>query len=350
MRESTILGSLWIGFVVMRTPLERIRLGGFVLCVVFVLSVVGYRVIAGYDWMDAIWMVAITVSTVGYGEAKPSLPVEVQLLTLGVIVMGITAAVYTFGGLFQLIIEGELEHLLGRRRMTKEILSLSGHTIICGYGRMGRNLARELSLHRRELVVIDSNAEAFAEATADGHLCVLGDATEESALQYAGLARAGALVSTFPNDAESVFITLTARNLNPKIRIIARAERESTEKKLAQAGADTIVMPTLVGARQMSRMITRPSTAQLFRLVDEGSDVNIDLDELRVTAGCRLVGMSLEQAEAHRRHKLLIVAIKSPDGALKFNPEAEEVIQAEDVLMVIGHRDHITRFREQYEI
>ncbi len=334
----------------MRTPLERIRLGGFVLCVVFVLSVIGYRVIGGYGWLDAIWMVVITVSTVGYGEAKPSMPVELQLLTLTVIIVGITAAVYTFGGLFQLIILGELEHVLGRRRMTKEITSLSGHTIVCGYGRMGRNLAQELLAHRRELVVIDSDAEAFAEATADGHLCVLGDATEESALLYAGLMRAGALVSTFPNDAESVFITLTARNLNPKIRIIARAERESTEKKLTQAGADTIVMPTLVGARQMSRMITRPSTAQLIRLVDEGSSVDIDLDELRVTGGSQLVGMTLDQAEAHRRHKLLIVAIKSPDGTLKFNPDADEVIQAEDELMVIGHRDHILQFRKQFGI
>ncbi len=332
----------------MRTPLERIRLGGFVLCLVLVLSVIGYRVIGGYAWLDAIWMVVITVSTVGYGEARPSLPIDVQVLTMVVILTGITAAVYTFGGLFQLIIEGELEHVLGKRRMTKEIMSLSGHTIICGYGRMGRNLARELRIHRREIVIIDSNAEAYAEASADGHLCILGDATEESTLRSAGLAHAAVLVSTFPNDAESVFITLTARNMNPKIRIIARAERESTEKKLAQAGANTIVMPTVVGARQMSRMITRPSTAQLIRLVDEGSDINIDLDELSVREGCPLVGMTLDQTEAHRRYKLLIVAIKSPDGSLKFSPDAQEVIEADDELMVIGHRDHILQFREKF--
>jgi voltage-gated potassium channel len=332
----------------MRTPLERIRLGGLVLFAIFCLSVLGYRVIGGYGWLDAIWMVTITVSTVGYGESKSSLPTDVQLLTLVVIVTGISAAVYTFGGLFQLMVEGELEHLLGRRRMTKEITALSGHTIICGYGRMGRNLARELSHHRRQLVVIDSSPEAFAEATADGYLCILGDATEESALQNAGLMRAGTLVSTFPNDAESVFITLTTRNLNPKIRIIARAERESTEKKLMQAGADTIVMPTVVGARQMGRMITRPSTAQLIRLVDEGSTADIDLDELRIKPGCPLVGMPIEKTEAHRLHKLLVVAIKTPDGALIFNPKASHVIEAEDELMVLGHRDDITRFRQQY--
>ncbi len=334
----------------MRTPLERIRLGGFVLCVVFALSVVGYRVIGGYAWLDAIWMVAITISTVGYGEAPPSLPLKLQILTLTVMVTGITAAVYTFGGLFQLIIEGELDHVLGRRRMTKEIMGLSGHTIVCGYGRMGRNLARELQGHQRDLVVIDVDNEAILEASEDGHLCVHGDATEESTLTDAGLLRAAALVSTFPNDAESVFITLTARNLNPTVRIIARAERESTEKKLAQAGADTIVMPTVVGARQMSRMITRPSTAQLIRLVDEASNVDIDLDELRIGSDCRLVGMTLNQAEAHRSYKLLVVAIKSSDGELKFNPNASEVIQPDDELMVIGHRDHIMQFRREYGI
>jgi voltage-gated potassium channel len=334
----------------MRTPLERIRLGGFVLCVVFALSTVGYRVIGGYEWMDAIWMVAITISTVGYGESTPSLPMKLQILTLTVMVTGITASVYTFGGLFQLIIEGELEHVLGRRRMTKEITSLSGHTIVCGYGRMGRNLARELQAHHRDLVVIDLKKDAVTEASAAGHLCIYGDATEESTLTDAGLMRAAALVSTFPNDAESVFITLTARNLNPKVRIIARAERESTEKKLAQAGADTIVMPTLVGARQISRMVTRPSTAQLIRLVDEASNVDIDLDELRVGSDCRLVGMTLDSAEAHRRYKLLVVAIKSSDGELKFNPNASEVIHVDDELMVIGHRDHIMQFRREYGI
>ncbi len=334
----------------MRTPLDRIRLGGFILGAVFVSAVIGYRVIGGYSWLDAIWMVVITISTVGYGESPPALPVPVQLLTLVVIVMGITAAVYTFGGLIQMVLEGELEHVLGRRRMTKEILSLSGHTILCGYGRMGRNLARELRTQDRELVVIDTDSEAYTEATADGLLCVLGDATEESTLEYAGLERAGVLVSTFPNDAESVFITLTARDLNPDIRIIARAERESTEKKLSQAGADTIVMPTVVGARQMGRMITRPSTAQLIRLVDEASTVDVDLDELRVNKGCPLIGMTLDETAAHRKHKLLIVAIKSPDGTLKFNPEAKERIAEQDELMVIGHRDDIAKFRDRFAV
>jgi voltage-gated potassium channel len=333
----------------MRTPLQRIRIGGIVLGIVFVLAVFGYHYIGGYDWIAAVWMVVITISTVGYGESS-QLPASVQAMTIAVILVGISASVYTFGGLIQLLLEGELEYALGRLRMTKDILALSDHTIVCGYGRMGNNLAAELQSQGRELVIIDHDPESIKDATDSGLLCVLGDATEEETLQNSGLQRAATLVSTFPNDAESVFITLTARNLNPAIRIIARAERESTQNKLRQAGADTIVMPTVVGARQMCRMITRPSTAHLINLVDEGSNRDFDLDELEVGTQSPLVGMTVEHTEAHRRHKLLVVAIKTHDGSLKFNPDARESFTAGDVVMLMGHRDHIKRFRDEFGV
>ncbi|MGC6441858.1 MAG: potassium channel family protein [Rubripirellula sp.] len=331
-----------------RTPLERIKVGAVVLAAVFSLSVIGYRLVGGYSWLDALWMVTITISTVGYGEGHSALPTSLQILTMLVIAAGISAAVYTFTGLFQLMIEGELEHILGRRKMTKEIKSLKDHTIICGYGRMGRNLAKELRMQGRGVVVIDSDAERVAEATAEDFLALIGDATEEETLLHAGLLAAGTLVSTFPSDADSVFITLTARNLNPRVKIIARAERETTEKKLVQAGADTVVMPTVVGAKQMGRMITRPTTAQLIRLVDEKGSSDFELDELRVGATCSLVKMSLEQAAAHRDFRVLVVAIKSSNGEFEFNPNAAVKIQADDELMVLGRQNDIASFREKY--
>jgi voltage-gated potassium channel len=336
----------FIGLLLMRTPLQRIRLGGFVLAAIVVSAVLGYRFIGGYDWTAAIWMVVITISTVGFSESS-QLPVAIQMLTIALIVLGISASVYTFGGLIQLILEGELEYVLGRRRMTKDILRLSDHTIICGYGRMGKNLAQELRSQKREIVIIDHDLTAITDATSAGLLCVHGDATEEETLQSAGLDRAITLASTFPNDAESVFITLTARNLNQTIKIIARAERESTRNKLRQAGADTIVMPTVVGARQMGRMITRPSTAHLINLVDEGSNSDFDLDELQVSADSPLLSKTVEQTGVHSKHRLLLVAIKKPDGALKFNPDASESFAVGDILMVIGHRDNIARFRSE---
>ncbi|MGB1926687.1 MAG: potassium channel family protein, partial [Rubripirellula sp.] len=282
-----------------RTPLERIKIGGMVLSVVFAFSVMGYRWIGGYTWLDAIWMVTITVSTVGFGEGRSSLPTTIQLWTLLVIGTGISAAVYTFTGLFQLMIEGELENALGRRKMTKEIKLLKDHTVICGFGRMGFALARQLHSQGKETVVIDANADRVAEAVAEGFRAINGDATEEDTLINAGLLSAGTLVNTFPNDADSVFITLTARDLNPRIRIIARAERETTEKKLIQAGATTVVMPTVVSARQVGRLITRPTTAQLIRLVDERGSSDFELDELKIPASSSLINMSLGEAAVH---------------------------------------------------
>ena len=219
----------------MRTPLERIRLGGFVLAAVFILAILGYRFIGDYDWIAAVWMVVLTISMVGYGESS-QLPQRIQTLTVLVIVLGISASVYTFGGLFQLVVEGELENVLGKRRMKKDILRLRylrDHTILCGFGRMGMKLAEELEAQGVELVVIDEDSDAISEASQAGLRCVCGDAAEEETLLEAGLRHASTLVSTFPNDAECVFITLTARDLNKEIRIIARAERESTEKNVA---------------------------------------------------------------------------------------------------------------------
>lgn len=331
----------------MRTPWERIRLGGFVLTASFGLAVLGYRYIAGYSWITAVYMVVITISTVGYGE-QSSLPTQVQVITIVVILVGISASFYTFGGLIQLILEGELENVLGQRRMNKEILGLSEHTIICGFGRMGRNLAHELRAHGNQMVIIDQDPDAIADARMEDFLCVPGDATEEATLTAAGLPRASTLVSTFPNDAESVFITLTARNLNNSVQIIARAERASTKSKLKQAGANTIVMPTVVGAQHMGRLITRPSTAHLINLVDEGSNREFDLDEILVTSSSRLNGMNVEETEAHRRHRLLVVAVKDSDENLQFNPAATHMFSAGDVLMVVGHRDQIARFREEF--
>jgi voltage-gated potassium channel len=331
----------------MRTPLERIRLGGFVLAAVFILAILGYRFVGDYDWIAAVWMVVITISTVGYGETS-QLPPRIQALTVLVIVLGISASVYTFGGLFQLMVEGELENVLGKRRMKKEIVRLRDHTILCGFGRMGRKLAEELEAQGVEIVVIDQDSDVINEASQLGLRCVCGDATEEEILSEAGLTHASTLVSTFPNDAECVFITLTARDLNKEIRIIARAERESTEKKLLQAGADTIVMPTVVGARQMGRMITRPSTAHLIKLVDEGSNEDFDIDEVLVRENSGLVGLSVQQTEAHRRHGLLVVAVRSESGELRFNPDSAEKFSTGDIVIVMGRRDDIARFRGEY--
>ena len=331
-----------------KTPLHRIERGAFVLASVFVLAVLGYRFFGGYEWTDAIWMVVVTISTVGYSE-KSSLDWPLQLYTVGVILVGISASVYTFGGFFQLMLEGELERLIGKRRMEREIELLSNHIVICGYGRMGQNLAQALHRQGRSFVIVESDSDNVAEAESDQMLCLHGDATEEDLLKAVRVEHAKTLVTTLPSDAASVFITLTARNLNPELQIIARAELQSTEKKLRQAGANKVVMPTVIGAQQAVRMITRPSTADLMEMVAESSFNELDLEEFVVPDTSLLIGKSVRETDANRRHRVLVIAIKQADGKMAFNPNADHRFKPLDTLMMIGHTDDIIRFREAYK-
>lgn len=330
----------------MRAPLHRIRLGAMVLAVIFVAAVAGYHAL-GYDWLDAVWMVVITISSVGYGEDTDS-DASVKMLSIAVIVFGLSAAAYTIGGLLQMITEGELERALGHRRMTRDIKRLKDHVVICGFGRMGEMLARDLKSMRRLFVIVDNDLDRISEAESHRYLCLSGDATEEETLRQAGIESARSLVTGLPNDAASVFITLTSRNLNPNLQIIARAEHPSTEKKLRQAGADRVVMPALVGARQMARLITRPSTADLMELVAETSFLDYELDEIAVPDDSKLARVTVRETEAHRRHRLLVVAVKEKDGNMVLNPDAEYTFKSGDVVIFMGHTEDIARFRKEY--
>ena len=332
----------------MKTSLERIRFGIIVLITIVLVAMIGFRM-AGYDWIGSLYMSVITISSVGYGE-RSQLDPELQLFTVGVIVFGMSAAAYTIGGLVQMMFEGEIERAMGHRRITRGIERLSNHVIICGFGRMGQILADNLHRQGRSFVVIDEDLEQIVEAQSHEYLCLSGDATEEDILLTAGVERASALVTGLPNDAANVFITLTARNVNPHIQIIARAEYRTTEKKLRQAGANKIVMPTIVGAQRMARMITRPSTADLMELVAESSFLDVEMDELTVTRTSQLAGASVSQTEVSRRHGLLVVAVKKADGAMMFNPGADYTFQDGDVVILMGRMEDIRRFRDTFSL
>lgn len=332
-----------------KSPLERLRTGAVVLGTTFIAAVIGFHFLAGYSWIDAIWMVVITISSVGYGEHSTLSPTA-KIFTIGVIVVGISSAAYMFGGLVQMMAEGEIERALGTRRITLGIERQRDHVILCGYGRIGQILAGDLQHQGYPFVVIDHDSERVEEAKLQGFLSLYGDATDEEILVTAGVQRAKTLVTALPSDAANVFITLTARNLNPDVQIIARAEHRSSEKKLLQAGANRVVTPAISGARLMVRMITRPSTADLMELVAESSFLDVELDELFVPPHSELVGVSVQQTEAHRRHRLLVVAVKQADGKMVFNPDAQYQFQAQDNVIIMGRTADIEAFRKQYEV
>ena len=314
---------------------------------VFLIALVG-NYYKSNDWIEALWMVVITISGTGFGERPdPGSHQLYQLFTVGVIIFGMSGAMYTFGGFIQMVMEGELEQTMGSHRRTRGIERLNNHVIICGFGRVGQTLAIDLHEHHQPFVVIENAPHRIEEIQARQFLFINGDATEDSTLLAAGIERAKAMVSALPADSANVFITLTSRNLNPGIQIISRADHSSTEKKLRQAGADKIVMPEIIGGQQMSRLITRPYVADMMELVAESRVLHVEMDELVVTETCQLSGVSIRDAQIHRQHGLLVIAVKQHDGDMVFSPSDTHVFQPGEVLIVMGPLDNIQQFRRE---
>jgi voltage-gated potassium channel len=226
-----------------------------------IVATVGY-VSAGWEWVDAIYMVTITIFGVGYGEVRPIEEPWLKLFTIGVIFAGCSSLIYVVGGIVQMLAEGEIEQMMGVRNRSREIEQLNDHTIICGYGRVGQMLAVELANHGESLVIIDHDPVRVDQAIEDGFLAIEGDAVDDDVLHRVGLFRARTLATVLPDDATNVFITLTARDLSNSIRIISRAESPSTERKLMRGGASRVVMPAAIVAVRISQLVASPLALQ----------------------------------------------------------------------------------------
>jgi voltage-gated potassium channel len=331
------------------TPIHRLGKGAVLLFCTFVVATAGYRWLGDYTWSEAIWMVVITIASVGYGE-KSTQDVAVQWWTILVILFGMTCAAYTFGGFIQLLFQGEIDRLLGVRKVSREIERLRDHVIVCGFGRVGELLTERLARLNVPCVIIDSHMARVELARSRQHIVIGGDATDEEVLNKAGLARAKTLVTSLPTDAENVFITLTARQASAHINIIARAEHRSSEKKLRQAGANRVVMPTVAGASQMARLVTSPATANVLDLLGDVSYEELELDEVIVQPNSPLAGHSLNQCQSWLRQQLIVVAIHPVEGKLIFNPAPTQLIQANDVLVVMGHSQDIAKLKARLNL
>lgn len=333
----------------MKSPFVRLRVGLIILAAIVVLAVAGYRWIGGWSLLDSVYMVVTTLGMVGYRELG-EMTSGLKIFTIVFIVFGLSTALYIMGGFIQMVAEGEINRALGLRRVTREIERLSDHIILCGFGRTGEILARELQHQKRPFVVIDKDDEQIAVATAAGYLTITDDATDEEVLLLAGVGRAKVVVTTLPSDADNVFITLTARNLNRELQIIARGELRTTEKKLLQAGADRVVLPAATTAMRMAAMITRPSTIELIELVAGRHTAEVQIDELTVPTTSSLVGRTIRDSNARARFGLLIVAIRRGDGCFIFNPDVATEFQAQDAVIVMGREDGVERFRNEYQM
>ncbi|MEN1681690.1 MAG: potassium channel protein [Planctomycetota bacterium] len=329
--------------------LHQLRQGLLFLAVFAALSVGGHMWVTGEGVLDSFYFFVVTVSTVGYGE-KSDAPPALKLLNIGTIVVGAVAAGYTLNLVAKSIIEGQVRQALGIQRMTREIQQLSGHTIICGFGRIGETLAGEFLRRGTEFVIIDQNPEVVTEACDENLLVVAGDATEEETLIDAGIKRATTLVVAMQGDADNVFLTLTARNLNPRLKIIARGEQAATEKKLRQAGADQVVLPAVIGARRMAALVTRPAAAEMLEHFTDHDKLDADLEEICVHPDSGLIGKTIRETAARQSHNLLVIGIRTADGQIQFNPDPDQALHTGDTLIAMGRRADIQDFRSTYVI
>jgi voltage-gated potassium channel len=337
----------------MQSSIRKVIFGLIFFAVSCLVAIVGY-VLAGWGVVEAVYMVTITIFGVGYGEVRPIEEPGLRLFTMGVIVAGCTSSIYVMGGFVQMIAEGELNRFLGARRMTRGIDKLTNHVIVCGYGRVGRILAEDLKRSQQKFVLIDTNQERLQEAETSGLLVIVGDATDEQVLESAQVQHARVLATVLPDDAANVFITLTARELNPDMEIIARAQSPSTEKKLLRSGASRVVLPAAIGASRIARLITRPSAEKMLAdslqqdtLAEDLEQVGLRITELTIHEDSDFVGRPMSELSFSNAVQFVVMGIRAANGEIVHDPGPDYVLATNDVIILLAHRDVALQLRRK---
>lgn len=301
-----------------------------------IIGTMGIHLIEGWGWFDSFYMVLTTFTTIGYGEIHP-LSRQGRIFNTGLIIVGVVLFALLFGTLTQLLLEFELLQFFGKRKMERQISRLSNHYIICGAGRVGRSTARELAAQSVPFVVVDQHLEEGDDLERDW-LFMEGDATHEKTLQLAGIERAAGLVAAITTDAGNIFIVLTARSLNPKLKIIARASEEEAARHLKKAGADIVVSPYLSAGQRIAQGLLRPNVLDFVDLTAGARDQKLTMiiEEIQVHPNSPLAGITIGNSGIHRDFGVIILAIKHADGRSQFNPRAHDLISPGDYLIAMG--------------
>jgi len=322
--------------------LQRQLSAGFVsLAGVFLLGTLWYRFVERWSWLESAYMTTITLSTVGFSEVRP-LPPRSQLFTIVLILLGLISIGYILNRLTEALIEGYFQQGILLRRRRRLLDTLKSHYILCGFGRMGRQVALEFQAEGIPFVVVDSGTERVELAQQMGYLAFWGDATLDECLVEVKIAEAACLVAALPSDAENLYTVLSAKTLNPKIRAIARASTEEAIQKLQRAGADGVVSPHITGARRLAAAALRPQVMDFLDGILTGTDSSFYIEEFLLDpTKCESVGQTLSQARLRARSGALVLAIRRGDGTLIGGPSGEVVLKAGDVLFCMGTAEEL---------
>jgi len=321
---------------------SRLRISIFVLIAVVSLGTVGYVTLEEMDLFDAFYMTLITISTVGFGEIKP-LSDGGRILTIFIIISGISVLTFTLGQVLTIFMEGELSQLLGRRKLEKQISRLKDHYIVCGYGRIGKIVSQELADDNIPFIIIEQNPNLVEILEQVRYLYINMDATTEAALLKAGIMKAKGIVTAVHSDANNVFITLSAKGLRPDIFILARSSDEENQEKLLRAGATRVVCPYLMGGRRMFQVLKRPTVMDFIDTATIDTQLGLRMEEAVVSTKSSLLGKTLIESHIRQDFGVIIVAIKKPTGEMIFNPLPTEKLEGGDVIVVIGKKEDLIR-------
>lgn len=316
-------------------PVRHLRFSLIILVTVIALGVFGYMTIENWPLFDSLYMTVITLSTVGFKEVHSLSPAG-KWFTLLLIVSGCGIIAYAVGSLIQLMVEGQLRRLLGRKKLESRISKMHGHYIICGFGRIGTLICREFKARPLSFVVVEKDPQICERLNREGFLTVAGDATLDETLLTAGIENAQGLITAVTSDTDNVYITLTARGLNTNLFILARAGEEGSETKLMRAGASKVISPYTIGANRMAQAILRPSVVDFIELATASENLELQIEEIVVNERSTLVGKTLVTSGIRQSMGIIIVGIKRTDGHMIFNPAPSTPIDAGAILITLG--------------
>jgi voltage-gated potassium channel len=318
---------------------RRLVFAGMVVIIIIMIGAVGFQFFENFTWIDSIYTSAQTVTTVGYGDLAPK-TAGGRIFAIALMLTGVGTVLYALTVLAQAVIQTEIVEAFGHRRKLKEMEKLKGHYIVCGAGRVGRRIIRNLQMQHLPHVIIEHNEKRLADLDRDGSIFIIGDATSEENLIKAGVSRARGLASCLADDAANVYVVLTSRGLNPDLHIVARAVEEQAEPTLIRAGASRVVAPTIIGSQSMARALLKPAVADFMDSI-VAETLDLVFEEIAIDGTSPYVGKHLRDTNLLSELSLIVVAIRRKDGELAFQPKGDTLIEDGDMLIVIGKAETV---------
>ena len=328
------------------SPAAHLRYAICGLVIIFLAGTMGYRLIEGWSFLDSFYMTVITLTTVGYNEVQ-QIDVKGKIFTILLIITGVGTVAYLVGIFSRIIIEGELREILGRRRLEKKIQKMKDHYIICGFGRIGKVICLELSTRPLPFVVIEKNLETIEKNDKKDYLYLNGDAALEETLLEAGVKKAKGLVACASSDADNLYITLIARELNNNLFILSRSETEGGDRKLLWAGANKVVSPHHIGGVRMAQAILRPNVLDFIEIATGSQSIELQIEEILIKEGSPLAGVTIQMCDLRQQLGIIIIAVKKSSGSMVFDPSPENAIEPGDVLIVVGEKENLIKLQDK---